>query len=45
MKYSFPVQPEGLTEWKAEIGNCVQDLLRRGSLSEMQWSGKVLNGI
>ncbi|HBC04258.1 MAG: hypothetical protein CL528_00575 [Aequorivita sp.] len=25
-KYSFPEKREGLTEWKAEIGDCVQDL-------------------
>jgi len=25
MKCSFPAQREGLTEWKAEIGNWVQD--------------------
>ena len=26
MKCSFPAQREGLAEWKAEIGDCVQDL-------------------
>ena len=26
MKCSFPEKREGLTEWKAEIGDCVQDI-------------------
>jgi len=26
MKCSFPEHREGLTEWKAEIGDCVQDV-------------------
>ena len=28
MKCSFPEHREGLTEWKAEIGDCVQDMYR-----------------
>ncbi|WP_194549903.1 hypothetical protein [Zobellia nedashkovskayae] len=26
MECSFPAQRKGLTEWKAKIGSCVQDL-------------------
>ena len=26
MKCSFPEHREGLTEWKAKIGDCVQDM-------------------
>jgi len=28
MKCSFPEHREGLTEWKAKIGDCVQDIYR-----------------
>ena len=28
MKCSFPEYWEGLTEWEAEIGDCVQDIYR-----------------
>ena len=28
MKCSFPEHREGLTEWEAKIGDCVQDIYR-----------------
>ena len=36
MKCSFPAQRKGLTEWKAKIGDYVQDIAREALFSE--WS-------
>ena len=37
MKCSFPEHREGLTEWKAEIGDCVQDICSEALFPK--WSG------
>ena len=38
MKCSFPEHREGITEWKVEIGDCVQDLFREALFPECSFS-------
>ena len=41
MECSFPAQRKGLTEWKAKIGDYVQDLSREALFSECSFSRNV----
>jgi len=39
MKCSFPEHREGLTEWKAKIGDCVQDICSEALFPKCSFSG------